>query len=235
MKITVILSGGLDSTVLAYKAVEEFGAENVCAISFNYGQRHSKELECAKTTTGKLGIKHTILEMADVGKQIFKSALMDKNAALPEGHYAEENLQSTVVPNRNMIMISLAAGYAISNESGKIWYGAHAGDHSNYPDCRPEFIEALKHVLRLCHFTPIELEAPFDHSNKAAIVAEGLRLGVPFEDTWSCYSGSEHACGFCTTCNDRLGAFKANNAKDPAIYADLPEEFINNGTLEGDK
>lgn len=231
-KITVILSGGLDSTVLLYKAVKEVGVENVNAITFNYGQRHSKEIEFAKRTAHKLGVQHEVLKMAAIGKQIFKSALTDKDAKIPEGHYADDNLQTTVVPNRNMIMISLTAAFAISHGTNEIWYGAHAGDHSNYPDCRPEFIEALKGVLALCHFEPITLQAPFEHMSKAEIVATGLALKVPFEDTWSCYDGKEEACGKCGTCVDRLKAFHENGAKDPAVYSYLPAAYIKNGTLK---
>lgn len=231
-KITVVLSGGLDSTVLLYKAVREVGANNVAAITFNYGQRHDKEIEFAKKTTRKLGVQHEVLKMAAIGKQIFRSALTNKEAKLPEGHYADDNLQTTVVPNRNMIMISLTAAFAISHGTNEIWYGAHSGDHSNYPDCRPEFIEALKKTLELCHFEPIKLEAPFEHCTKADIVAEGIRLEVPFEDTWSCYDGGENACGLCATCNDRLRAFKANNAKDPITYNTLDFDFKDCGVLK---
>ena len=231
-ELIVILSGGLDSTTLAYKAVAEFGAENVAAITFDYGQRHNKEIEFAKITTKKLGIEHVILDMSIIGKSIFHSALMDKDAALPTGKYANENLQDTVVPNRNMIMISLATAYCISKGADMIWYGAHAGDHSNYPDCRPEFINALRRTLALCHFKPIKLGAPYERSSKADVVNDGLALKVPFEDTWSCYDGGDVACGKCTTCNDRLAAFKGNNAKDPIIYRELPEEFKTNGILE---
>lgn len=217
-KVVVVLSGGLDSTVLAYQAVKDLGAENVAAITFDYGQRHNKEIMLAKLSTSKLGIKHVVIDMAEVGKQIFKSALMDKAAVLPTGKYAEENLQSTVVPNRNMIMVSLAAGFAISFGANEVRYGAHSGDHSNYPDCRPEFIASLRNTLSLCHFEPIGLVTPFANCTKADIVMMGLEIGVPFEDTWSCYDGGDYACGVCTTCDDRLKAFEANNADDPILY-----------------
>lgn len=218
-KIVVVLSGGLDSAVAMYTAINEVGAENVSAVTFNYGQRHNKELECAKKLTADKNIQHCILDMSVIGNQIFSGALMDANAELPTGKYADDNLQDTVVPNRNMIMISLAAAFAIKFEASEIWYGAHAGDHQNYPDCRPVFIEALRNVLAVCHFQPIELVAPFYEATKAAIVHQGLGLNVPFEDTWSCYEGGELSCGECTTCNDRLEAFEKNGVDDPIKYA----------------
>ncbi|MGL5188855.1 MAG: 7-cyano-7-deazaguanine synthase QueC [Cetobacterium sp.] len=217
-KAVVILSGGLDSTVLLYDYVKALGAENVAAITFDYGQRHNKEILCAEKTTKKLGVMHKVIDMAAIGSQLFTSALMDKDAVLPTGKYADENLQSTVVPNRNMIMVSLATAYAISFNATMVAYGAHSGDHSNYPDCRPEFIEKLRSVLAVCHFDPIALETPYAHASKADIVSIGLELNVPFEDTWSCYDGGEYPCGECTTCNDRLEAFDANDANDPLIY-----------------
>lgn len=217
-KKIVVLSGGLDSTVMLYKAVDKFGANNIVAVTFNYGQRHSKEIQCAKITTKKLNVPHTVVDMEIIGKQIFHSSLMDKDAVLPTGKYAEENLRSTVVPNRNMIMVSIATGLAISNDADEVWLGAHSGDHSNYPDCRPVFLEALRDVLNVCHFDPIKLVVPFQDIPKAMIVQTGIDLKVPFEDTWSCYAGYEKPCGECTTCNDRLMAFKINRVQDPVKY-----------------
>lgn len=225
-KAVVILSGGLDSTVLLYDYVKALGAENVAAITFNYGQRHSKEILCAEKTTKKLGVMHKIIDMATIGSQLFTSALMDKDAELPTGKYADENLQSTVVPNRNMIMVSLATAYAISFNATMVAYGAHSGDHSNYPDCRPEFIEKLRSVLAVCHFSSIVLETPYAHASKADIVKIGLDLNVPFEDTWSCYDGGEYPCGDCTTDFDRLAAFQRNNAMDPLVYKKIPKELV---------
>jgi 7-cyano-7-deazaguanine synthase len=226
-KIVVVLSGGLDSAVAMYTAINEVGTENVSAVTFNYGQRHGKELECAKKLTADKNIKHCILDMSVIGKQIFSGALMDAKAYLPTGAYADDNLQDTVVPNRNMIMISLATAFAVKFGATEIWLGSHAGDHENYPDCRPIFTERLREVLKVCHFQPIYLKAPFEDYHKSDIVRDGIQLGVPFEDTWSCYAGGEVSCGECTTCNDAQTAFKVNGMNDPRI----PLENLGNEAL----
>lgn len=216
-KVLVILSGGMDSTTLVYDLVNQ-GYEVAC-ISFNYGQRHSKELVAAATTCGKLGLLHTVVPFSDSLKGLITaSALTDHSREVPEGHYADENMKATVVPNRNMIMLALAAGYAISIGAKKLFYGAHAGDHAIYPDCRPEFYAALGEALALCHFDGgIKLEAPYMHITKNDICVIGRDLGVPYEDSWTCYKGLEKPCGSCGACCERAEAFEFAGIVDPLV------------------
>ena len=152
-------------------------------------------------------------------RQLFgKSSLTDAETEVPEGGYREENMKSTVVPNRNMIMISVAAARAIAIGAGSVAYAAHSGDHAIYPDCRPEFADALAGALRLCHYFPIGLERPFVGMTKADIVRLGADLGVDFSKTWSCYKGGERHCGKCGTCAERKEAFRLAGIPDPTEY-----------------
>jgi 7-cyano-7-deazaguanine synthase len=142
-KAVIILSGGMDSTTLLYDIMKQ-GYE-AYALSINYGQKHSKELEFAKRTCKKLNVAHKVIDLSAAGKELLsQSALTSKKIKIPEGGYREENMRLTVVPNRNMIFLSLAVGYAITLGAKKVFYGAHAGDHAIYPDCRGEFVEAMK-------------------------------------------------------------------------------------------
>jgi 7-cyano-7-deazaguanine synthase len=219
-KALVVLSGGLDSTTLLYMAVKQLGAENVKAISFNYGQRHWKELRFAGHSCGDFGIPRKLVDISFL-KVLFQnsgSSLVTEED-VPEGHYAEDTMKSTVVPNRNMIMASIAAGYAISENIDSLWLGVHAGDHFVYPDCRPRFFNVLNAAICIGNdsFGPIgevipgaELQrfvhTPFINISKADIAIEALRLGVPLEGTWSCYKGDTVHCGKCGTCVERLEA-----------------------------
>jgi 7-cyano-7-deazaguanine synthase len=220
MRITTILSGGIDSTVLLYKALSETkDASDVCALSFDYGQRHKKELMFAAETTKERGIEHKIVDISVIQELLSASVLTDASQDVPEGHYAQENMKQTVVPNRNAIMLSIAYGYAVNNQSSKVYFGAHAGDHFIYPDCRREFVKALDAAFYLGNlgFADIDLSAPFIHLSKAQIVNLGIVLQVPFEKTWSCYKGLERPCGHCGTCVERTEAFMLNDEKDPAM------------------
>ena len=216
MKAVAILSGGLDSTTSLYKAIAD-GYEIVEALSFDYGQKHVKELKSAYETCRNLHIPHKVINLKSV-THLLKSALTTSDIEVPEGHYAEENMKATVVPNRNMIMISIAAGRALSLEVDALILGVHQGDHAIYPDCRPEFITAMENVLQLCDWKTVKLYAPFLQSNKTDIVKAGIELKVPFENTWTCYKGLDKACGKCGSCVERLEAFELNKSKDPIVY-----------------
>ena len=216
MKAVVLFSGGLDSTVLAHQLLAE-GAE-LRLLSFHYGQRHRKELDNSSELAKKMRVPHRILEFPELGSLLGGSSLTDNSIDLPEGHYAEESMKATVVPNRNMILLSLAAGHAISLKYDTVAYAAHAGDHTIYPDCRPEFADSMAHALTLADWSSINLLRPFVHWSKADLVRHGKKLGVPFEKTWSCYAGGDVHCGKCGTCVERKEAFKLVGLSDPTQY-----------------
>lgn len=220
-KAVVVLSGGMDSTTLLYD-VKNLGYD-VYALSFDYGQKHVKELVAARNTCDKLGIPHKILNI-QVLNEVAPSALTRKDWNVPEGHYEAENMKQTVVPNRNMVMLSLATSYAISIKAESLWIGAHSGDHAIYPDCRKSFLLALKEAIALCDWHKISLEAPYVEMSKGDIVKRGVKLGVDYSLTWSCYKGDEKACGKCGTCVERLEAMEYAGTKDPIEY-----EVSNNG------
>ena len=210
MKAIIILSGGMDSTTLLYDIINQ-GYEPI-AISFIYGQKHYKELEAAKLTCKKLGVEHHIMNLTEAFNG-FESSLL--NGDIPEGHYEDEVMKSTVVPNRNMIFLSIAAGFAISKNIKHIFYGAHAGDHAIYPDCRPEFVGAMKRVLELCHYEPVILHVPYLNIDKGDIAIKGTKLNVDYSLTWTCYNGSEKPCGKCGACIERKEAFAKAGVEDP--------------------
>jgi len=171
MKSVVVLSGGLDSTTILYG--EKRIAEEVFAISFNYGQRHKKELDMAKATCEKLGVSHKIIDLSCI-KELVSNSCLTSDIEVPEGNYADENMKSTVVPNRNMIMASIAIAYAINIGADEVVLGVHSGDHAIYPDCRPEFIEALQKVAEVCDYKKIIVRAPFLYNDKGQIIEKGL-------------------------------------------------------------
>ena len=220
----VILSGGMDSTVLAHRIANSPVYELIGCVSVNYGQRHAYELKCAAETCKCLGVPHYLLDMHELGKVIHSSALTG-NEPIPEGHYAEDSMKATVVPNRNMILIALAVAVGITQKAEFVAYGAHAGDHAVYPDCRPEFADALTAAIALCDYDPPYLIKPFIQITKSDILRLGLELGVDFRKTWTCYQGVEPgaapiACGKCGTCVERLEAFSSRGVEDPLEYAD---------------
>ena len=221
-----MVSGGLDSTVLAYHLASEGYKLNL--ISFNYGQRHSKELEYAAKTAKKLVAKHEVVDLTGITKLLSKSVLTS-GAEIPEGHYAAENMAATVVPNRNQIMLSIAYGWAVTLGADMVATGVHAGDHFIYPDCRPEFItaQALASYLGNMGFQNplLHIYAPFVKKSKADITYLGNRLGVPFSDTWSCYKGGDLHCSKCGTCAERREAFDLAHVEDPTEYEISKEEF----------
>ena len=214
----LIHSGGMDSTTLLYDLLDK--DHRVRTLSINYGQRHRKELEAAAAISKQLGVEHFEADITAITPLLAGSSQTSEDVAVPEGHYAEESMKTTVVPNRNMIMLSIAIGWAVSVDADKVAYAAHAGDHAIYPDCRPEFAAALDKAANLCHFYPVDIIRPFIAITKADIVRVGNNLGVPYEMTWTCYQGLDIACGRCSTCVERLEAFDIANAVDPITYTD---------------
>ncbi len=207
MRTLVVCSGGLDSVTLSHKiAIDQ---TLIHLVSFDYGQRHKKELEYARRCAERLRITHDVVDITDVGRRLTGSALTD-DAAVPEGHYAEETMRLTVVPNRNAIMLTIAFGVALAQRAEAVAAAVHGGDHFIYPDCRPSFVDAFATMQRnaLDGFAQIAFETPFVHWSKANIVREGARLGVPFAETWSCYKGGVRHCGRCGTCVERREAFE---------------------------
>lgn len=218
MKIVVTLSGGMDSTALLYH-LKKLGHE-VLPISFNYGQRHRRELISASQVSAALGVPHTIVDLTSLNAIMRGSSLTDPSIAVPHGHYADPSMKVTVVPNRNMILLAAAAAYAISEKADALAIAAHAGDHAVYPDCRPEFHEAMAAAFQLCDYNPLQLLRPFIGIDKASIATLGQQAGVPWELTWSCYEGGEVHCGKCGTCVERREAFQVAGIQDPTVYAD---------------
>jgi 7-cyano-7-deazaguanine synthase len=219
MKTLVICSGGLDSVSLAYKVAAEQTLTGL--VSFDYGQRHSKELGFAAACAQRLGVPHQMIDIRDVGRQLSGSALTD-DVAVPDGHYAEESMRITVVPNRNAIMLAIAFGVAAARQAEAVGVAVHGGDHFIYPDCRPDFIDAFQAMQNraLDGYANVRLYAPFVHVSKADIVTEGTRHATPFDQTWSCYKGGDVHCGRCGTCVERREAFDLARLQDPTDYAD---------------
>lgn len=219
MKTIVVCSGGLDSVTLAHKVAREH--ELAGLVSFDYGQRHKKELKYAKICADHLGAPHHIIDITAIGKALSGSALTD-SIDVPEGHYAEETMKITVVPNRNAIMLAIAYGIAAAQKADAVATAVHGGDHFIYPDCRPGFIKAFDTMQRhaLEGVADIQLYTPFLSITKAEIVAEGARLGVDFAQTWSCYKGGDLHCGRCGTCVERHEAFALAKVPDPTLYDD---------------
>ncbi|WP_394173329.1 7-cyano-7-deazaguanine synthase QueC [Thalassotalea litorea] len=214
-KVVVIYSGGMDSFTVLNRAVKD--NKEVFALSFDYGQRHVKELEYAANVCRELKIEHKIIDISSINQLLSGSSLTDE-IDIPEGHYAEESMKSTVVPNRNMILLSLAVGYAVSKGAGQVYYGAHSGDHAIYPDCRPEFVMKMNEVCKIANYEPVEIYSPYLTVSKIDILTDGLKMGLDYAKTWTCYNGREKACGKCGACQERLEAFDKNNVVDPLDY-----------------
>ena len=215
MKVVVLLSGGIDSSTLLAKLIWE--KHEVNALAFNYGQKHSKELEHAKLIADHYKVPLKVADISSIKELISKSSLTS-DEPIPEGHYADESMKSTVVPNRNMIMISLAAGYAWTIGASKVYFAAHSGDHPIYPDCRPDFVETLNNALLQGTDQRVGVEAPFINIDKTEIVSLGNKIGVPYELTWSCYVGGDKHCGRCGTCVERREAFEKAGVEDKTEY-----------------
>ena len=213
----VIYSGGMDSFTVLHRALRE--ELTVHALSFDYGQRHRRELDTARQVCSLLGIPHQVVDIRAINSLIDNSALTNPDQVMPHADYAADNLRATVVPNRNMILLSLAIAKAVNIGAGRVDYGAHGGDHILYPDCRPEFVDAMNHVAGIANFEPVKLHAPYLSTSKADILREGLAMGLDYRNTWTCYEGRELACGVCGSCRERLAAFAANGVTDPLAYS----------------
>ena len=217
MKTYLICSGGLDSVTLAYRLAHEQSLKGV--ISFDYGQRHKKELVFAQKCASRLGADYYPIDMSAIGKNLSGSSLTD-NIAVPDGYYAEENMKSTVVPNRNAIFLSIAFAIAAAKHGDSVAIAVHGGDHFIYADCRADFIDAFNKMEQLSLEGQCQLLTPYVDQDKSEIVKDGVKYNVPFADTWSCYKGGEHHCGRCGTCVERQEAFALAGVEDPTIYED---------------
>lgn len=219
MKTSVVCSGGLDSVSLAHITAAEHSLTRL--ISFDYGQRHRKELDFAARAAERLGVPFHLIDLRPIGAALTGSALTD-DVDVPDGHYAEDTMRVTVVPNRNAIMLTVAFGIAAASGDEAVAAAVHGGDHFIYPDCRPAFTEAFGRMqaAALEGYADVRLHVPFVRKTKADIVAEGARHCTPFAQTWSCYKGGEVHCGRCGTCVERREAFHLAGVADPTAYAD---------------
>ena len=219
-RVVAVVSGGLDSTTMAYSLRAQ--GYSLVAISFDYGQRHRKELTFAEQVAADLDAPWTLIDLHAAGltSLLTGSALTDDTVTIPDGHYADESMKITVVPNRNAIMLSIACALAVTREAGAVAFGAHTGDHFIYPDCRPEFVRAFEAMVSVAveGLASIEVLAPFLSMTKTDIVKLGDELKVPFERTWSCYKGGALHCGTCGTCVERREAFAQADLADPTVY-----------------
>lgn len=210
----IIVSGGMDSVTLLY----DFKDRIALGISFDYGSNHNaKEIPFARWHCEQLGIEHITIDLAFM-PQYFKSSLLEGADAIPEGHYADENMKSTVVPFRNGIMLSIAAGIAESRGLKYVMMANHGGDHTIYPDCRAEFVEAMSEATKAGTFPGIEILAPYTNITKADIARKGKELGIDYSKTWSCYKGADVHCGKCGTCVERREALRDAGIEDTTIY-----------------
>ena len=213
----VIASGGLDSTVALYWALARY--RTVEALTFRYGQKHQRQEGAAiRAICRAAGVPLTTIDLSFIGRH-FSSSLLKGGAKIPEGCYAAKNMASTVVPFRNGIMLSVAAGFAESRKIGTIVLGNHAGDHFLYPDCRAPFVDAIALAIREGTMAHIRVASPFCRKSKADIVRAGVRLGAPLALTYSCYAGGTRHCGRCGTCRERHEAFVCAGVHDPTKYA----------------
>lgn len=233
MSAVAVVSGGMDSSTLVYH-MRERGIEEIYGIGFNYGQRHVKELDFAMgLVSDGLLADYTVVNLAHMQQLLGRSVLTDHHRDVPDGHYAEDNMKQTVVPNRNMIMLSIAVGYAVTLQAAEgVWTGVHAGDHFIYPDCRPEFIEAADQAAFVGNEGFIDwlrpINAPFIHMGKHDICDLGFKLGIDYTSTWSCYKGGDIHCGRCGTCVERKEAFALAKRPDPTTYEDAAFEIAAN-------
>ena len=212
----IILSGGMDSVTLLHYRKDRIAL----AVSFDYGSNHNaREIECARKQCEMLGIEHLVIPLEFMGKY-FKSSLLEGAEKIPEGHYADDNMKSTVVPFRNGIMLSIACGLAESRGLLHVMMANHGGDHAIYPDCRPEFVASMSDAMRNGTYEGVDILAEFTNITKSDIARLGKRLGVDYSLTYSCYKGGEKHCGKCGTCVERKEAMALAGIEDPTDYED---------------
>ena len=225
MKVMIGLSGGVDSSTCLAMAVNKYGNKNVIALSASYGQKHTKELESARKIANYYQVEFIEMNLAKIFSYSDCSLLSHSEEKIPQGTYDEQlkNMEgetiSTYVPFRNGLFLSTATSIAISKGCKIVYYGAHSDDSAGnaYPDCSPEFNEAMNQAIYLGSGKQVKIEAPFVNMHKSDIVKIGLELNLPYELTWSCYEGNEHSCGACGTCIDREKAFELNATIDPLV------------------
>ena len=211
----IIVSGGMDSITLLHERHEEIAL----GISFDYGSNHnSREIPFARMHCQRLGIKHIVIPL-DFMSVYFKSSLLDGADAIPEGHYEDANMKSTVVPFRNGIMLSIACGIAESNGLSRVFIANHGGDHAIYPDCRSEFIKAMDAAMSAGTYAHINIEAPYTEITKTDIALIGKTIGLDYTETWSCYKGGNVHCGKCGTCVERQEALRNAGIEDKTEYS----------------
>ena len=216
-KTTILIySGGMDSTVLLYHLLEQSHA--VRCLSVDYGQKHKKELHSAARICENLNLEHKTIDLSSVAELLGSSSLINRDQAVPQGHYEADTMKATVVPNRNMLLLSLATAWAVDSKVATVSYAAHSGDHAIYPDCREVFAQGMDSVMQVCDWHSVRLNRPFVEMDKAAICKLGANLSVPFEETWSCYLGTDLHCGRCGTCIERREAFHLAGLDDPTEY-----------------
>ena len=210
----IIVSGGMDSITLLYDKKDNIAL----ALSFDYGSNHnSREIPYAQLHCQRLGIRHIVIPL-DFMHQYFTSSLLEGAEAIPDGHYADENMKSTVVPFRNGIMLSVAIGIAESNGLKKVLIANHGGDHAIYPDCRPDFISAINKAAMSGTYLNVEVDAPYTNISKTDIARRGVALGIDYSETWSCYKGGAVHCGTCGTCVERKEALHDAGIDDKTEY-----------------
>lgn len=210
----IVLSGGMDSVTLLH----EYKDNIAMAVTFDYGSNHNvREIECARQNCRILDIPHLVIPLNFIG-ELFKSSLLEGSDAIPEGHYTQANMKSTVVPFRNGIMLSVACGLAESNSLRHVMIANHSGDHTIYPDCRRGFVDAMSNAMEEGTFEKIDIIAPYTDITKADIARIGKRLGIDYSLTYSCYKGGEHHCGKCGTCVERKEALAEAGINDPTDY-----------------
>jgi len=216
MKTVVLVSGGMDSVVALSEAAQKH--EVVAGLSFDYGSKHNhREIPFAQWHCQQLGIPHQTIPLQFMN-DCFDSHLLSSGGDIPEGHYESENMKQTVVPFRNGIMLSIAAGFAESQEAEAVTIAAHSGDHAIYPDCRGEFMDPMAQAIEAGTYAEIQILRPFLDIRKEDIAARGFQLNVDFAQTWSCYKGGEKHCGKCGTCVERKEAFELSGHEDPTDY-----------------
>ncbi len=210
----IVLSGGMDSVTLLHDRKDNIAL----AVTFNYGSNHNaREIECARWNCERLGIRHIVVDLGFMGRY-FRSSLLEGADSIPEGHYSDSNMKSTVVPFRNGIMLSVACGLAESEGLRHVLIANHGGDHAIYPDCREEFVKAMSEAMSEGTYEHIDISAPYTNITKGDIAVIGKKIGVDYSHTYSCYKGGERHCGKCGTCVERKEAMEYACIKDPVAY-----------------